>query len=1137
MALFPVIVTNIAENFASSRQNAAVLFNLFLKLLQRFPLPTRGSDEDIGLRARLAFDIDRGDAQFLATWIGKLALFTPSTPTGPGLSKDDFTFLTLYGKEDVWKFGAPGSLALVETKAVASRFLASGAFVDSERVIPALIISSDPNSRISEIGDDILKRAIPAISLEEPHLVRELFSLYLGAKIADGPSPAGLPLKIKILGQLCRSKAATNYVSQITDIVNEGLTADPPQLGGLSKLVNRGLEISKLRKQVFSFINWVARVGSTRSLVVIAPTVIDDMRNYIVQQGWPESRLEETSKSAFELESRAYGYESIGLLAASSPQLLVKPDLDILRWLLRSLGSDTSGKVVTQSIEQALSSVLASLDGEFDDEMNANLESLLLEQMGLEVGNYNDDNDKVVRSTRHIAVRFANRWLPFSNVKARWIDILAVAGSAHDRSEIIEEGRKCLDPYWFRNLNPIKGSYLIEDPSAKSAKYDFPSFKGLVEEIFGAEATNETSKRLMMGSALAPAVIFCHYLLLHEILAKISKPPKVDSDWKKNIDAVVANDEQVRIHIKENLQNLYSTQSGSGDPLSAFLSAEFEGFVDEAQSGAEEIGQCLLQLCTLAPADVLGALSLRVEHLQNPIYASQYTLRSTGAHIFGILAARASTSESLLLSMAERLLLKASSWEDAVGLDAVQAHGAVLSLAYYVSRRNSIVSTHEKDLRDLTEKIITTSSAILIESHDKELVEGSIEAISQLALFGVLSLNGMDGSRSPSELIAKLAKKAEAGNEKAIVALGHLAIYCPEKLDSSLLAKIIETLYGLHTVRQAEVQFSVGAALTCAAIGLESRYLIGNLDIEAKAPTTPSRHSTLSFILEKVLGDCKTTKPSLRQASVVWLLCLVQYCGHLDEFMTKLPLCQLAFKGFLSDRDSLNQESASRGLALVYEKGDRSLKDDLVRDLVGSFTGSTANLAGTVTDETQLFEPGALPTGEGSVTTYKDIMNLASEVGDSTLVYRFMSLASNNAIWSSRAAFGRFGLSNVLSDSSVDGYLAENPKLYPALYRYRFDPNSNVRNSMNEIWAALVKDSSATIDKYFDIIMIDLLKNILTKEWRSRQASCAAIAELVQGRPLDRYEKYLTEIWSLTFKVKSSLYTLQFFLADCCLGL
>ena len=1049
-------------------------------------------------------------------------MFSPNSPACPGLSRDDLDFLNLYGKENVWKLGTPGSLNLIETKAIASKFLASGAFVDLERFVPALITSADSNSRISEIGDEVLKRASVAISLEDPQLVTELLTLYLGVKSPDGPFPAKLPLKVKILGQLCRSKAVTNCVHEVIEIVDDGLVGVSQQQNTISKAVNRGLEASKLRKQVFSFVNWVARIGSIQNLTAISLTVVDRLRRYIVEQGWPEPLIEIASRSPLELESRAYGYESIGLLAAAAPNLfLVRPDLDILKWLFRSLGSDPSGKDVTHSIEHALSSLLGAIDGSFDTETSTKLEDLLLEQMGLDVGSYNNDNDKIIQSTRYIAVRFANRCLPFSNVKARCIDLLAICGKADEHSEVIEEGRKCLDPYWFRNLNPIKGSSSVQDPSTVSPKYDFPSFKALVKEIFGVTANAQGQEGSVIGSALVPAVVFCHYLLLHEALEKASKPPKIDSDWKRNIDAVIANDEGTRRHVKNYLKSLSSLESSSDDSLSVLLFAAFAGFSTETRGGINELGDCLLQLCALAPAADLDKLSSRVMHLRTSILSNQSTLRSTAAHIFGLLAARAACPQSQVQSVVDVLWTKIDSWKTAIGSELNQTHGAILSLAYYISRKHCIASGSNES-KDLGARLITASLDIIANSHDKELVDGSIEAISQLSLFGVFTPDTMSAKCGPSELLSKLAKRAETGNEKAIIAIGCLAIQCPEDDPGpSLLDEALETLYKLYVVRQAEFQFSVGAALTCAAVGLQSQYLIRYLDVDVPSPLTRARCSTLAVIIDKVLGDCTTTKPSLRQACVIWLLCLVQYCGQFEELKTRLPLCQRAFKGFLSDRDSLNQESASRGLALVYEKGDRSLKDDLVRDLVGSFTGMTANLAGTVTDETELFEPGALPTGEGSVTTYRDIMNLASEIGDSTLVYRFMSLASNNAIWSSRAAFGRFGLSTILSDSSVDGYLAENPKLYPALYRYRFDPNPNVRTSMNDIWSALVKDSSATIDKHFDSIMRDLLKSILSREWRSRQASCAAIADLVQGRSLARYEKYLTEIWSLTFKVRS----------------
>ena len=72
---------------------------------------------------------------------------------------------------------------------------------------------------------------------------------------------------------------------------------------------------------------------------------------------------------------------------------------------------------------------------------------------------------------------------------------------------------------------------------------------------------------------------------------------------------------------------------------------------------------------------------------------------------------------------------------------------------------------------------------------------------------------------------------------------------------------------------------------------------------------------------------------------------------------------------------------------------------------------------------------------------------------------------------------------------------------------------------MNEIRKALVREPTVVVDKYFDSIIEDLLKNIVAREWRVRQASCTAVADLVQGRPIENYEGYLQDIWTLTYKV------------------
>jgi proteasome component ECM29 len=341
----------------------------------------------------------------------------------------------------------------------------------------------------------------------------------------------------------------------------------------------------------------------------------------------------------------------------------------------------------------------------------------------------------------------------------------------------------------------------------------------------------------------------------------------------------------------------------------------------------------------------------------------------------------------------------------------------------------------------------------LKESRDVTLKGAAHTCLDQLALFHVITPQSVSKYAKVEDIAQHVYDSAKTGTTSAIVALGHLSMITEEPVegaeDTSDYEFIGDKLYELHEVRETEVQFSVGEALSCFACGWESRALIAELDVlhpdqtldpwdaSLQTPSGPKREKTLGAVIEKTLKGCQQSKPSLRKASVIWLLCLLQYCGHKSEIQQYLGPCQVAFKSCLSDRDEVVQEAVSRGLGLVYEKGDRQLKDDLVRDLVGSFSDNKSRITGNVTEDTQLFEPGALPTGDGSITTYKDILNLATDVGDSSLVYRFMSMASHNSIWSSRAAFGRFGLSNIFSDSSVDGYLAENPKLYPKLFRYR----------------------------------------------------------------------------------------------------
>lgn len=145
-------------------------------------------------------------------------------------------------------------------------------------------------------------------------------------------------------------------------------------------------------------------------------------------------------------------------------------------------------------------------------------------------------------------------------------------------------------------------------------------------------------------------------------------------------------------------------------------------------------------------------------------------------------------------------------------------------------------------------------------------------------------------------------------------------------------------------------------------------------------------------------------------------------------------------------------------------------------------------------------------------------MSLAAELGDPSLVYKFMSLARHNSVWASRAAFGRFGLGKILSGSVAE--VRDNEKLWPVLYRYRFDPSTAVRQSMDSIWQALGAGSE-TVERWWEAILRECLKGAVRgSEWRVREASIGAMADLLGGRRVSQYYKpYLQDIWAIAFKV------------------
>lgn len=1076
--LIPIALAGFAQEEGQPR--AATMFNIIVRLLLDVRIPPRGTEEDVAFRSAIGLT-DDADARFLANALGVfLRLRTPAggqslAQSNPALSQ---TELVLFPPESPENDKVFRRITELKTKTIT--LLASGAFTDDERFLPALFAASGFDSRVASTAEEIIKRS--TVSVEDESLVKRLF-------LAHSQLPA--PYRTRILGILSRSTIATTMSDNIMAVVNLDFLPQSPMQPASA------LERTKLHKSLFQFLSWVAQVGPSKSDFTIGTPLILAMRSYIEGQGWPVP--EQASNDDMALRSRAY--ETIGMVARSA-DMPIKERLDLGAWLFRSLSEDNTGEAIV-NIDGALSSLTAAVPADVGG-ASEELKTMLLTYMSL------TDEPPAVRSTRHAAVKWANQCLPFSDIVARWIDILAIAGRQNERNDVIEQGHKGLDPWTF---------YAHSDTTPQ-----IPDWKDMTITVFDSHI--HPQKDLQHGdrsrtTALPDNVVFQNFqgsrllafpvalrYIKHMILLTALDDFDVKSDWMQILDAQITTDVDARDKVRAYLRTVDSAY------IVFYLKTCLSGAFIEGSPIVEECLRCFVQVAAWTPGAPMGYLTDASTDLLPLIKSNNKEIRFLAAKAFGILAGHPANSSDSVGNWIMTLRSLFANAEALVGAEANAAEGALLAFGHLISR--SVY--YDRPFPEQTEY---PYHFLLKGGLPASLYEAALESFSQMWTAKV-AIPSTDGEYCVANIIDKLSSDAKRANEKAIVALGSLAMGLEEESDADettnpfpgVLGDILKNLFSLHELKRVEVQFTVGDAITSAVARWESNSVKLKTDIEARSVEflTGARGNWVDQVAKKLLQDCKATKPSLLKASGIWLFSMVQFGSHLSQMQGRLREAQAAFMRLLSARDELVQETASRGLSLVYERGDADLKATLVKDLVSAFTGSGTQLK--VDQETELFEPGALPTGEGgSVTSYKDIVSLANEVGDQRLVYKFMSLAANAATWSTRSAFGRFGLSNILSESEVD------PKLYPKLYRYRFDPNGNVRRSMDDIWKALVKDSNATIEAHFDAIMQDLLKSILGKEWRAREASCAAISDLIQGRPFPQYERFYRDVWTNALKV------------------
>uniref|UniRef100_A0A158Q7N0 Non-specific serine/threonine protein kinase n=1 Tax=Elaeophora elaphi TaxID=1147741 RepID=A0A158Q7N0_9BILA len=442
--------------------------------------------------------------------------------------------------------------------------------------------------------------------------------------------------------------------------------------------------------------------------------------------------------------------------------------------------------------------------------------------------------------------------------------------------------------------------------------------------------------------------------------------------------------------------------------------------------------------------------------------------------------------------------------------------------------------------------------------------EAACGSLAELLRRAIFSLNEIDKTKLMSSvsdnqfcsLCALLGKIATSRKdtltskmkESAVQCLGFLSLH---SLPVGLYEEILIHLFACGEIAtQPELQFTVGNALFDVAFG-ESSPSRRNVFIETEEHFLERNLSSAKWdnIEKKVANLMEILKAKLhhvnrhvRQAALIWLFTLVKRCANikLNCIMNGLRSIQRAFINGLTETNEFSQQVASEGLGITFELGSEKQKKGMVEELINTLSVGRKPVDPIALD-TVLFEEnelGTAPTGfiatffnpgmswnytscRENLTTYKELCNLATDLNQPDLIYKFMQLANHNIFWNSKkgAAFG-FSIIMQQAESAMEPYMA---RLVPKLYRYRYDPDLKVQCAMRSIWQAVTVSKKSLVEEYGNAIFSELKLTLTDPQWRTRESSCLALADLLSVHCTNEIVENFGQLFEILYRVQDDI--------------
>ncbi|XP_073141185.1 uncharacterized protein [Henckelia pumila] len=1001
----------------------------------------------------------------------------------------DFCLHTILYQPSAQSGGCPAGLSIIQFERVTgkqplksdllrNRKLGMLNIIEALELLPEVVYPiyiaacADSQESVLKKGEELLKKHASGVNLDDPDLISRLYLLFNGTAVSENiapefkVSPGNLSLRVRLMSTFCRSITAANSF--------------PSTLQCIFGCIFGTDTTSRLKQLGMEFTVWVFKHAKMDQLKLMGPVILTGILKTL--DNFPLLNSDATVR-----DTRSFCFQAIGMLAQRMPQLF-RDKIDVAIRLFDALKLETQN--LRLIIQEATNSLAVAYQGA-PSKVLKDVELLLLQ------------NSQVEQSeVRFCAVRWATSLFDLKHCPSKYICILASADSKMDIREMALEG-----------LFPGEDQ---RKTASQNISAEYPKLSDMLAYILEQQPAILDSDGMGDVKLIFPSKT---YLALIKFLLKCFEGENTRTDLVEDSEF---------LHSVERLCLLMEHAMG------------YEGSVELHATASKAI----ITLGSKFPQMIADHYSKKVAWLKQFWSHLDYDTREAMTRLLGM--ASSALPVPSLTELIDEIIL---SLGGAQKLRFETQHGLLCALGFVTA--NGLLrspSISDSQLQNILKCFVD-----IINSETITLASVAVQAMGHVGIcipLPPLLLDSTSAAVSIWTILHEKLRKLLSSDDikavqKTVIALGHM---CVKESSSSHLDTALDLIFSLCRSKVEDILFAAGEALSFlwggvpitidvilrtnySSLSMSSNFLMGDVSSFPRASLMKfqddeSYHVTVRNTITRKLFDVLlySNRKEERCAGAVWLLSLTIYCGHHQTIQQLLPDIQEAFSHLIGEQSELTQELASQGLSIVYELGDDAMKRNLVNALVGTLTGSgKRKRAVKLVEDSEVFQEGGFgesPSG-GKLSTYKELCNLANEMGKPDLIYKFMDLANYQASLNSKrgAAFGFSKIAKLAGDA-LQPYLRT---LIPRLVRYQYDPDKNVQDAMTHIWKSLVEDTKRAIDEHLDHILDDLLIQCGSRLWRSREASCLAVADILQGRRFDQVGKHLKRIWTAAFRAMDDI--------------